>query len=183
MIVGELMTRDPLTVGADATAKSALRLLHENVVTTLPVVDADGLLVGVVSDIDLLRRLLSPDPPGTREPASRAPAAPAARSPRRDRVRLLSVSDATIAADARRHPDRRITCNLPYRLLCLLDDPNSPLTERSQLWIPRTGSLREPIGHWGTPRAIGARSDPQWVPLPERDRWRRGGSGERLVCE
>ncbi len=145
MIVGELMTHDPFTVGADATAKSALRLLHENVVTTLPVVDADGLLVGVVSDIDLVRRLVSPDPRARAiRPAEPLPlplhvrdvmTTPAVsvqagadvaavvevmvgqglRSlpvldhrdllvgvvTRRDLVRLLSVSDATIAAGAR----------------------------------------------------------------------------------
>lgn len=112
MIVGELMTHDPFTVGADATAKSALRLLHENVVTTLPVVDADGLLVGVVSDIDLVRRLVSPDPRArVVRPAEPLPLLLHVR-PVRDLVRLLSVSDATIAAGARRHPDSVVTCTL-----------------------------------------------------------------------
>jgi CBS domain-containing protein len=53
--VGELMHRDPVVVAADAPLSEAARLLDEHRVHGLPVVDAEGALVGVVSQTDLVR--------------------------------------------------------------------------------------------------------------------------------
>lgn len=54
-VVGDLMTRDPIVVRADAPLAAAARLLDEHRITGLPVVDAAGALVGVVSQTDLVR--------------------------------------------------------------------------------------------------------------------------------
>jgi CBS domain-containing protein len=53
--VGEMMTRDPIVVLADAPLSEAARLLDRNRISGLPVVDGTGALVGVVSHTDLLR--------------------------------------------------------------------------------------------------------------------------------
>ena len=56
--VGDLMTRDPVTVGPDATAREAGRLISNHRHNRLPVVDGDGRLLGVVTRIDVLEALL-----------------------------------------------------------------------------------------------------------------------------
>jgi CBS domain-containing protein len=62
MMVRELMTPDPVSVRTDTRVKTALALLDENDITTLPVVAADGRLCGVVSEADLIREFIDRDP-------------------------------------------------------------------------------------------------------------------------
>ncbi len=57
----ELMTRPAVTVGPQATAAEAARLLHKHLVKQLPVTDPVGRLVGIVSRPNLLRVFLRPD--------------------------------------------------------------------------------------------------------------------------
>ncbi len=61
MLVRELMTSPAVTVRPHATVKEAARLLTEHGITALPVVDARGALIGVVSEADLIRDTLLPD--------------------------------------------------------------------------------------------------------------------------
>ena len=53
--VGELMHRDPIVVPADAPLAEAARLIDQHKISGLPVVDASGYLVGVISQTDLLQ--------------------------------------------------------------------------------------------------------------------------------
>jgi CBS domain-containing protein len=53
--VGELMTPDPILIDESATLDDAVRMLEENEITGLPVVDRDGVLVGVISHTDIVR--------------------------------------------------------------------------------------------------------------------------------
>ena len=53
--VGELMSVDPVTIGADEPAQAAEQLMAERRVSGLPVVARSGKLVGVVSQTDLVR--------------------------------------------------------------------------------------------------------------------------------
>lgn len=62
MLVHEVMTRFPVTVRPTSSTKEALRLLDDHSITSLPVVHADGRIVGVVSEADLLRDALPHDP-------------------------------------------------------------------------------------------------------------------------
>lgn len=62
MIVRELMTTTPVTVGEEATLKAALVLLARHRLTCLPVVDTDDRVVGVVSEADLVREAVLCDP-------------------------------------------------------------------------------------------------------------------------
>lgn len=61
MLVGQVMTPDPVTVRAGTAVKAALRLLDENDISSMPVVDGTGRICGVVSEADLIRELVSPD--------------------------------------------------------------------------------------------------------------------------
>jgi predicted transcriptional regulator len=53
--VAELMTPDPIVIEEDASLDDAVRLLEENEITGMPVVDRDGVLVGVISHTDIVR--------------------------------------------------------------------------------------------------------------------------------
>ena len=52
--VGEIMTVDPITVSEDDDVKDALRRMQRGGVRRVPVVDANGSLVGVLSMDDVL---------------------------------------------------------------------------------------------------------------------------------
>ncbi|HEX5116901.1 MAG TPA: CBS domain-containing protein [Pseudonocardiaceae bacterium] len=56
-----LMTAPAVTIGVDANVVTAAQLLHKHNVKRLPVVDADGRLVGVVSRHDLVGVFVRPD--------------------------------------------------------------------------------------------------------------------------
>jgi len=60
MLVRDRMTLSPVTITPNVSVTEALRLMNEKKIRRLPVVDAAGNLVGIVSDRDLL--LASPSP-------------------------------------------------------------------------------------------------------------------------
>lgn len=53
--VGEIMTRDVWTVGPNVPASVAAATLHDHKFGCLPVIDADGVLVGIITEHDFLR--------------------------------------------------------------------------------------------------------------------------------
>ena len=53
--VGEVMSRDPVSIGAGETLASAARTMSRRRLKRLPVVDSDGRLVGLISRGDVLR--------------------------------------------------------------------------------------------------------------------------------
>ena len=52
----DVMVRDVLTIKPDADVADAIKLLAEHDISALPVVAADGRLVGILSEADLLAR-------------------------------------------------------------------------------------------------------------------------------
>lgn len=80
----DLMTPDVLTVDADADVLSAQDLMYEKNIRHVPVVDGDGMLTGLVSDRDLIRRVaaMTDDVPVTTQ---------------RDVLRSLKVRDVMTA--------------------------------------------------------------------------------------
>lgn len=52
--VGDIMTRDLVTMGAAGTIHEALELMGENRVSALPIVDRRGACVGILSTSDLV---------------------------------------------------------------------------------------------------------------------------------
>jgi acetoin utilization protein AcuB len=60
MLVHEQMSSNPVTVAPGVSVPDALSLMHERKIRRLPVLDAHGKLVGIVSDKDLLYASSSP---------------------------------------------------------------------------------------------------------------------------
>lgn len=54
LVVGDVMSLDPITVSVDASIERAQEILRLNHITGLPVVDDNGNLVGVLSQSDLV---------------------------------------------------------------------------------------------------------------------------------
>lgn len=53
--VGQLMSREPVVIRADASLTDAVRLFEERRVHGLPVIDDEGALIGVISQTDMIR--------------------------------------------------------------------------------------------------------------------------------
>jgi CBS domain-containing protein len=60
--VGEVMSKDPQTIGEDETLERAATLMHDHDVSRLPVV-RDSSLVGIISRTDIVRAIIAE--PGT----------------------------------------------------------------------------------------------------------------------
>ena len=60
MLVGERMTKRPVTTAPDTPIEEALKLMRESKVRRLPVLDKKGKLVGIITEKDLL--YVSPSP-------------------------------------------------------------------------------------------------------------------------
>ena len=52
--VGEVMSPNPITVKPETPLQDAIKLLAENRISGLPVVDDTGKLIGVISESDLM---------------------------------------------------------------------------------------------------------------------------------
>ena len=57
--VADVMTRDPHTVGPDATLEEAATLLHTHDISRLPVVDDAGTLQGILARGDIIRAMIA----------------------------------------------------------------------------------------------------------------------------
>lgn len=55
-LVKDFMTPTPVTIGRTETVESAVKLMEKHQISGLPVVDEQGLLVGILSEGDLLVR-------------------------------------------------------------------------------------------------------------------------------
>ena len=61
IVAEDLMTKPPVTIGPDEFVTHAARLMYTRKVKRLPVVDADGRLIGIVSRADVLSVYSRPD--------------------------------------------------------------------------------------------------------------------------
>ena len=57
--VGEVMSRDVITVAPDKPLRDAAQLMHDRKVQRLPVVDASGKVIGILTRGDIVRDLAS----------------------------------------------------------------------------------------------------------------------------
>jgi CBS domain-containing protein len=102
----DLMTRDVVTVPPDTPVPALARLLAERGVSSAPVVEADGRLVGIVTEADLLRRVaaLGERPKGWLARLFADPSAQAARYAKGHGARARDVMTTdliTVEEDAR----------------------------------------------------------------------------------
>jgi CBS domain-containing protein len=98
----EIMTKPVITARPDLPLKEAARLLDEHDISALPVVDAEGELVGIVSEADLLELETRPDPRYQLIPLPPAPAPPRLVSEVMTREVLAMPDDADVAHVAAR---------------------------------------------------------------------------------
>jgi CBS domain-containing protein len=59
--VDEVMTRQPVTCNANDEIRRALEIMAEHQVRRIPVLDEDGLLVGIIAQADIAERLGEPE--------------------------------------------------------------------------------------------------------------------------
>ncbi|MFG2006238.1 HPP family protein [Spirillospora sp. NPDC048911] len=96
MLVREAMTTPVVGVPRTATIRQAIRVLHEHRITAAPVTDDTGRLVGIVSEMDLLRGEFEADPRAFVRPV----ATPAQPPPRRvNEVMTTEVRTTRPASD------------------------------------------------------------------------------------
>jgi CBS domain-containing protein len=55
--VGELMSRDPITVSPDKALREAAQLMHERNIRRLPVLDDEGHVIGILTRGDIVRTM------------------------------------------------------------------------------------------------------------------------------
>lgn len=96
VLVHEVMSHDPLTVRTFTPVKTALALLADHHLTTLPVLSGDR-VVGIVSEADLIRDLLGPDPRTRQAPPGRGPDHPRVVEEVMSRHVLTVPGDADLA--------------------------------------------------------------------------------------
>lgn len=61
--MAEVMTPDPIVVQSDSPLQEAIRILVDKAISGLPVVDASGKLVGIISESDLMWQETGVDTP------------------------------------------------------------------------------------------------------------------------
>ena len=61
--VADIMTRNPLVVKNETPLNEAIQLLAERRISGLPVVDADGKIIGIISETDLMWQETGVTPP------------------------------------------------------------------------------------------------------------------------
>ena len=117
MFVSDLMTAPAVTVSPRASIKAAARLLRDRNVAAVPVVDDAGALVGVVSEIDLLRGTVLPDPA-----AHLLPVAPPADEPPRTVADVMTTDVQVLAPHSDLYDTARRMSVAGVRSLPVLQD-------------------------------------------------------------
>ncbi|MEU7746049.1 CBS domain-containing protein [Nonomuraea sp. NPDC049158] len=102
MLVREVMSSPAITVRRTDPVRQAIREMHGHDITAAPVVDDAGRLVGVVSELDLLRGEFEPDPRASLRPVDPSAEPPPRRVMEimtREVVTVTETTDVTAAID------------------------------------------------------------------------------------
>lgn len=99
MLVREVMTTPVVTVASTATVKQAIRLLYERDITAVPVVNGGGRVVGIVSEMDLLRNEFEADPRAFARPVSPPDTMPPRRVDELMTRQVMTVRETTDVAE------------------------------------------------------------------------------------
>ncbi|HEY7484903.1 MAG TPA: CBS domain-containing protein [Streptosporangiaceae bacterium] len=98
MLVREVMTAPVVTVSHTATVKQAIRLLYERNITAAPVMDGGGRMVGIVSELDLLRNEFEADPRAFARPVTDPDELPPRRVDELMTRQVMTVGETTDVA-------------------------------------------------------------------------------------
>lgn len=116
MKVTEIMSRPVITVAPDASVKEAARLLIEHKISAVPVVGAEGGLVGIVSEADLVPLETRPDPRGQATPIP-----PTAGSTPRRVSEVMTRRVVTVPTDAEVSMAARIMIDADVKRLPVME--------------------------------------------------------------
>lgn len=158
MKLRDVMSSPAVTIAADATVGEASNLLVRNVFTALPVVDDDGSLIGIITEVDVVGHRVPQDPrihgwlAGVDRPARPDTVATAMTTP---------VESLTAGADA----SDAATMMVNQRIRCI------PVVDGRQLVgvVTRRDLLRAAISR--TDADIRADITRQLGSFPRADRW------------
>lgn len=160
LTVGDVMTRPVVVVGTEARIGEIANLLHGHRISGVPVVDADQRLVGVVSQSDLLRRLIRAEirrvfagqaPPSASGRPSRATAETAGELMSRPAVSIRAEASVDDSLNLMRHRGvrrlpvvdaERHVVGMVTRTDLLLPYARTDRELREELWdevLPRLG--------------------------------------------
>jgi CBS domain-containing protein len=138
MKVGNFMTRRVVTVHPDSLVRDAARLMLEEKISGLPVTDANGHVLGIVTERDLLRRR-------TNGPGSRPP----------HWLRLM-IDKADIGNDSAHFHDAKVEDVMTRDPLTVTE--STPIAEACRL-IEKHGIKRLPVVRDGRLVGVIARAD------------------------
>ncbi len=57
--VGEVMSKDPITVSPDKSLRDAAKLMHDKKIHRLPILDSEGQVIGILTRGDIIRAMAS----------------------------------------------------------------------------------------------------------------------------
>lgn len=100
MLVREVMTTPVVTVTPETTIKSAVELLSQHAITSMPVLDDRGELIGVVSEADVLLEAFLPDQRAHEIPVQVSAGPPMARVGQVMSRHVLTIRDDADLAEA-----------------------------------------------------------------------------------
>ena len=116
----QIMTQHVISIGADASIVEAAKMMLRYHISGLPVVDASGHLVGIVSEGDFIRR------------------AEIGTEPKRGRWLQFLIGTSRIAADFVHAHGRKVGEIMTPNPLTVAED--TPLDQIVQLWNPAMSS-------------------------------------------
>lgn len=105
LTIFDAMEKCPIAVGPESSLSDALALMIENHVSGLPVVDAEGQIVGALNESDLLKIFYEPEATNVASVMTRDPALVSVLAP------MVDLVDQLMSSDFRRvlvHKDRRL---------------------------------------------------------------------------
>ena len=109
LTVGEIMTRNVITISPDISVEEATTLIHDNKIGCLPVVE-DGNLVGIITENDVMEMLI--DVMGMKEKGSRmevlADDKPGALADVTRIIKEHNVNITSVVTDAADEPGKRV---------------------------------------------------------------------------
>ncbi|MFB9628972.1 CBS domain-containing protein [Nonomuraea helvata] len=135
MLVREVMSSPAVTVRSTDPVRRAIRILYSHNIAAAPVLDGSDRLVGVVSELDLLRGEFEPDPRATVRPM------PPAHEPPCRVMEVMTPQVITVTDDRRQHRHR------PHGAQARQEPARAPRqTDRRHGEPPRPDGDAGPIG-------------------------------------